>query len=212
MIRRLLSRLQRQIFKFIVPFVPDGDQWERLGVRAPLHNYGSGARLDFKQYLTGESIVTVSTFAEIREWLSHCYYLSDEVLFNERDFWQHPSAFEQLRAGDCEDHAIWAWRKMLELGMDADLVAGYCVTNGELDGRHAWIVYHEDGKAYVYEPALGIHESAVRSLDIAKADYIPEFGVDRYATRFTYAGYVAVQKRLIAKARAKALSAQKNGG
>ena len=68
--------------------------------------FGSGARLDFPKYLSGDSVVAISTFAEIREWLSHCTYESDQVLFNERDFWQHPSTFERLRAGDCEDFAI----------------------------------------------------------------------------------------------------------
>jgi hypothetical protein len=201
--RRVLKRLLRPVFRILVRFVPDSDPWERIDIKVPLQEYGSGARLDFAQYLEGESIVKVSTLTEIREWLSHCNYLSDEALFNERDFWQHPSTFERLRAGDCEDFAVWAWRKMLELGMDADLVAGYCVTNGKLDGRHAWVVFRDDGKAYVYEPALGINESAVRSLDDAKADYIPEFGVDKHATRFAYAGYFTVQKKLIANARAK---------
>jgi hypothetical protein len=92
---------------------------------------------------------------------------------------------------------------MLELGMDADLVAGYCVENGELDGRHAWVVYRDDGKAYVFEPARGINESAIRALEDVKGDYIPEFGVDRHAKRYSYAGYLTVQKKLIARARAK---------
>ena len=187
--------------------VPDGDQWERIDIKVPLREYGSGARLDFAQYLTGESIVTVGSFGGIREWLSHCNYLSDDILFNERDFWQHPSTFERLRAGDCEDFAVWAWRKMLELGMDADLVAGYSVANGELDGRHAWVVFRDNAEAYVFEPARGIQESAVRSLDDAKGDYIPEFGVDRHAKRFAYAGYFTVQKKLMANARAKVASA-----
>jgi hypothetical protein len=202
-IRRLVNRLRRRIFKFFLPYIPVDDQWEPIGITVPLHQYGSGARLDFQQHLEGESIVTVESFAEIREWLSHCNYLSDDILFNERDFWQHPSTFERLRAGDCEDFALWAWRKMLELGMDADLVAGYCVKNGELDGRHAWVVYHATDKIYIYEPVLGTHPSAIRPLDEAKADYIPEFGVDRHATRFLYAGYLTVQKKLLANARAK---------
>jgi hypothetical protein len=46
------------------------------------------------------------------------------VLFGEADFWQHPSTFERLRTGDCEDFAVWAWRKLIELGYDVDLVAG----------------------------------------------------------------------------------------
>src|SRR5690348_3236184 len=46
-----------------------------------------------------------------------CEYVRDPV--HERDFWQHPKTFEQLRKGDCEDHALWAWRKLTELGISA---------------------------------------------------------------------------------------------
>lgn len=204
--RRVLRALFRPFFMVLIRLVPVEDQWERIDVTVPLRQYGSGARLDFAQYLNGASIVSVSTFAGIREWLTHCEYLSDQALFNESDFWQHPSTFERLRAGDCEDFAVWAWRKMLELGMDVDLVSGYCVENGELSGRHAWVVFRDDGKSYLFEPTRGVDESAVRQLDDVKGEYIPEFGVDRHATRFAYGGYFTVQKKLGANSRAKELS------
>lgn len=198
-----MGYLFRPLFRFSVRYVRINNPWERIDVSTPLRLYGSGARLDFAQYLTGDSLVAIKTFAEIREWLSHCNYLSDEALFNESDFWQHPSTFERLRAGDCEDFAIWAWRKMLELGMDVDLITGYCVENGNLSGRHAWLVYRELGCEYLFEPTRGAMERAVRPLEVVKREYLPEFGVDRHATRFTFAGYLEVQKKQIANSRSK---------
>jgi len=68
--------------------------------------------------LRGQSTVCVNDIAAICEWLADCEYVRDPV--HERDFWQHPKTFEQLRKGDCEDHALWAWRKLTELGIPAD--------------------------------------------------------------------------------------------
>jgi len=68
--------------------------------------------------LRGQSTVCVNDIAAICEWLADCEYVRDPV--HERDFWQHPKTFEQLRKGDCEDHALWAWRKLTELGIPAE--------------------------------------------------------------------------------------------
>lgn len=198
LIKRLLRFLLRPLFRFFLRVVPSDDPWERLLVTPPLHEYGSGARLDFARYLTGKSIVTVNSLEEIQEWLRGCQYQNDETLFNERDFWQHPNTFERQRAGDCEDFGIWAWRKLIELDVDADLVAGYCLNDGELAGRHVWIVYRKEGAEYVFEPTRRTAERAVRPLREVRNQYFPEFGVDRHAKRFAYSGYINVQKKLLA--------------
>lgn len=98
----------RPLFRFLVRVVPADDPWERIAVNPPLREYGSGARLDFAKYLTGESMVHVKSMEEIQDWLRGCEYQKDETLFNEPDFWQHPNTFERLRVGDCEDFAVWA--------------------------------------------------------------------------------------------------------
>lgn len=184
---------------FAVRHISSDDPWEKLPVAPALGQYGPGARLDFAEYLVGESVVKVHSIEEIQEWLRGCEYQSDESLFNERDFWQHPSTFERLRAGDCEDFAIWAWRKLLELGIDANLVAGYSVKNGELDGRHAWVTFTRGGEQYVYEPSWRNVERAIRPLSKARDEYFPQFGVDRHAKRFAYSGYLNVEKKLLAR-------------
>jgi len=115
--RRLLAFILRPVFYFGLRFM-DWEPWERLshGIAPP--QFGAGSHHDFRWYFEGQSTVSVKDMAAICEWLADCEYVRDPV--HERDFWQHPKTFEQLRKGDCEDHALWAWRKLTELGISAD--------------------------------------------------------------------------------------------
>lgn len=203
MIRRVLRFCVNPLFRLLVRVVSVGDPWERLDIVAPLGQYGSGARLDFSEYLEGERLVAVSSLDDICTWLLGCSYLSDEVLFHEPDFWQHPSTFERVRAGDCEDFAIWSWRKLPELGFDADLVAGYCLRDGALAGRHVWVLFKQSEVENLFEPVARARERMVLPLDDVRDRYLPEFGVDRHAKRFAFSGYLAAQKRVLAKQRAE---------
>lgn len=90
--------------------------------------------------------------------------------------------------------------------MDADLVVGYCLKDGELGGRHAWILFREAGIEYVFEPTYRTAGSAVRPLSEVRNEYFPEFGVDSHAKRHAYAGYLYVQKKLLANTRLRAAS------
>ncbi|MDB4908765.1 MAG: hypothetical protein JWO05_3549 [Gemmatimonadetes bacterium] len=203
MIRRLLRRLLRPIWEFAIRLVPFDDPWERFASQPSLHMYGSGARLDFASYLKGDTLVVVTSLEEVQDWLLECRYEHDEVLFGEADFWQHPSTFERLRSGDCEDFAVWAWRKLVELGQDVDLVAGWCVRDGELDGRHAWLLLRREGVEYLFEPVARAREDMLRPLSEVREDYVPQFGVDRNARRFSFAGYMVGEQRRLAKESSK---------
>jgi hypothetical protein len=174
--------------------MPVDDPWERLPNAPPLVAYGSGARLDFAKYLVGDSLVPVASLEDVQAWLLECRYEHDDVLFGETDFWQHPSTFERLRAGDCEDFAVWAWRKLVELGYDVDLVAGWCVNEGDLDGRHAWLLVRLEGSELLFEPAARARERMLRPLAEVRDQYIPQFGVDRSAKRFAFSGYLVGER------------------
>ncbi len=201
MIRRILAGVFRPLWEFTVRHVPIDDPWERLATQPKLHMYGSGARLDFASYLKGETLVVVTSLEEVQDWLLGCRHEYDDVLFGESDFWQHPSTFERLRAGDCEDYAVWAWRKLVELGEDVDLVAGWCVREGELDGRHAWLLLRRDGIELLFEPVAQDQKDMVRPLADVRDSYVPQFGVDRHAKRFAFSGYIlGEQKRLASRA------------
>jgi hypothetical protein len=121
---RILYWTLRPAWRLILRVLPHEDPWTRLQYRVPVHRYGLGAKHDFAWYFEGDSGVSAENIGDVCDWLLSCEYVRDPELFHEADFWQHPRTFEQLRRGDCEDHALWAWRKLVELGYDADLVSG----------------------------------------------------------------------------------------
>jgi nitrite reductase/ring-hydroxylating ferredoxin subunit len=192
MIRRMLARLLTPLLRRLVGTIPLAERWERVAIVPSLAAIASGARNEFSWYFEGESAVAVSSLDEIHAWLASCSYAHDMALFRERDFWQHPVTFERLRTGDCEDFALWAWRKLVELGYDADFVIGYTGDETASAARHAWIVFRRDGAEYVYEPVRKHFDTAVQPLTTVMAHYTPEYGVGRDLVRYTYMGRVSV--------------------
>lgn len=186
MFRRALAVILRPVQRLLLRVTPVPDPWERIEVSPALGHLGPGARYEFEWYFEGESAVPVNDLHELRSWLRGCRYVRDPQLFHERDYWQHPRTFEQLRRGDCEDFALWAWRKLVEMGYDADLVIGNCAGNRR--SRHAWIVYRENAVEYLMEPELAREARWVRPLDEVRAEYLPIYGVGPDRRRFTFAG------------------------
>ena len=184
----------RPVFRLLVRSAKVTDPWERMDVTPRLALFGEGSRHAFGWYFEGESDVAVGDLAELQRWLGDCAYAPDPQLFQEPDFWQHPRTFEQLRRGDCEDFALWAWRKLVELGYDADLVVGRCVPPGAHGSRHAWVMFRRDGVEYLYEPILGARPEAVHPFASVRERYIPEFGVGPDRKSFTFAGWLYFQK------------------
>jgi hypothetical protein len=197
----LLTLLKRVVFFALKPawwlvlrILPAKDPWERLNVRVALEKYGAGARHDFAWDFEGESAVTVATVEDVQGWLAECAYVHDPALFREDDFWQHPLTFEKLRQGDCEDHAIWAWRKLVELGVDADLVCGRLLPWDPVakDGHrgHAWVVFRAANGTFLFETVEKKRERMVRPLAEVCDLYRPEFGVDSKRKRFAFNGMI----------------------
>lgn len=193
MIPRFIAKLLRPVQRLLLRLVPVSDPWERIDVRPALHQLASGSRYDFEWYFEGESAVPVSNLYELRCWLRGCRYVRDHELFHERDYWQHPRTFEQLRRGDCEDFALWAWRKLVELDYDADLVIGS--RPGNFHRWHAWVVYRHEGSEYLMEPSDARNTDWVRPLKEVQGEYVPFFGVGRDRRRFTFAGYLLFLQR-----------------
>ena len=181
-VRRAFHHLRLRLF-------PVHDPWVRLPYEAPLVAFGDGARHGFDWVFEGDSDVTTASLDEVLAWLAECRYETDRSLFHEVDYWQHPRAFERLRRGDCEDFALWAWRKLVELGMDADLVIGRRVPPGAENSRHAWIQFRDGSDEYVFEPVFRDRAMAIRRATTVRAEYIPEFGVTGQRHRFYFAGY-----------------------
>jgi predicted transglutaminase-like cysteine proteinase len=164
--------------------------WERVSMRVPARVFGPGSRLQFAAYFEGESSVQVRSIDDIVAWLQTCEYVSDLELFHERDYWQHPGTFERLRRGDCEDFALWAWRKLAEVGIDAEFCVGrvICGDRPETDRQHAWVVYRLDDTAFLFEPAARTPSRMIRPLVDAMDEYVPHFAVNHRFDTNAFAG------------------------
>jgi hypothetical protein len=178
--RASLRRLISPIIRFAGRLLGHESAWEPVRMRVPASAFGPGSRQPFADYFEGESSVRVESIDDIVAWLQTCEYVSDIELFQERDFWQHPGAFESRRRGDCEDFALWAWRKLAEVGVDAEFCVGrvICDDRPELDRQHAWVVFRVDEAAYLFEPAARIRSRMIRPLADAMGDYVPHFAVN----------------------------------
>jgi hypothetical protein len=191
-LREILFWILKPLLWLLLKLVAVEDPWERINYQVPVGKYGAGAKHDFGWYFEGESSVPVKSIDDVQAWLLECAYVHDEALFRERDHWQHPVTFESLRKGDCEDHAIWAWRKLVELGVDADLVCGRILRVDPAPeanpSGHAWIVFRADGATYLFETVAKERLEMVRALEEVRAIYRPEYGVDRHRKRFAFGG------------------------
>ncbi len=128
---------------------------------------------------------------ELCDWLRGCVYDHDEVLFGVSDRWQSPADFERLRRGDCEDHALWAWRKLHELGFASELMVGRWLAAGVAQDYHAWVVYTDrDGRRMLLEAVTKGSTRMPRPLDEVARDYLPFHSIDGELQTFTYGGYL----------------------
>ena len=182
--------LHRFITRLLLRTAALDDPWARFAHAVPLHRYGLGARRDFRWYFEGESTIPVTSLAEVQDWLLGCAYVRDPDLFQTADFWQHPLTFEQLRRGDCEDFTLWAWRKLVRLGYDAEFVAGHAAQPGACPGGHTWILLRDGGEPRLFDPVLRRRALMIRPLEAVRYEDVPEVSVDRRFARYAYAGYL----------------------
>lgn len=184
-LRRLFARIIRRKDK------PPADLWAPVPQRVPLQRFGAGAVRDFRWYFEGESAVSVSSVDEMCDWLLACEYIRDRDLFHESDFWQHPRTFEQVRKGDCEDHAIWAWRKLVEMGFDAELVTGEVVRDDGKTISHVWVLFSQQDVQYLLESTAGSREAMLRPVAEVRARYVPHWGITGTLESRGYPGFFA---------------------
>jgi predicted transglutaminase-like cysteine proteinase len=186
--RRILSRFARVASTLHLAESP----WHRVAVTVPAKAFGPGSRRHFSHYLDGESSVRIATIDEMVAWLLDCQYVRDVDLFKEGDLWQHPTAFEALRRGDCEDFALWTWRKLGEVGIEAEFFVGRvrCGADAASDRQHAWVIYRHNGDEFVFEPAAKSRDRMIRLLDEARDDYVPHFAVDGRFRTFAFGGCI----------------------
>lgn len=117
-----------------------------LGVKRRHANLGNTH--PWNRYFNHPLKTRPKTLFDVERFLMKCKYMSDRATRSQKDFWEPPDIFEKRRTGDCEDHAIWAWRQLDELGYQARLVLGAC--GGKKDG-HAWVHIFINDRCYLME-------------------------------------------------------------
>ncbi len=137
--------------------------------------FARGSRQPFAWYFSGDTAVTVDSFDDVARWLRGCRFEDDHA----GDSWRHPAEMERFRFGDCEDHALWAWRKLTELGFDAELVVGQRTT------WHAWVHVTIDGERHLFETTLK-SEPMIWPLADKLGEYEPRYGVGGDLQTFLY--------------------------
>ncbi len=140
--------------------------------------FANGSKDPFPTYFERESDVPIHSLQEIETWLRQCTYICDHEQFAESDVWVHPVDFEQTRRGDCEDHALWAWRKLVHLNDSAEFVVGYLQNHFGEDGYHAWVTFAENGRIYILETTAKT-STMILPLQTQTKKYRPLFSVDK---------------------------------
>ncbi|HEU4996892.1 MAG TPA: hypothetical protein VFT29_18875 [Gemmatimonadaceae bacterium] len=183
------------LLRGLIRIVGVGDPWDRFPRRFPVRVFGTGSKREFRWYFEGHSSVDAQSLDDVCDWLLDCEYVSDPDLFHEPDFWQHPRTFERLKKGDCEDHALWAWRKLVELGFQAELMSGsWTQAPGEFGG-HVWVRFRQENRDFVLEAVANSRERMVRPLEEVREEYEPHVGVDNEFNSYGYFGYLRELER-----------------
>lgn len=152
----------------------------------PAREVAPGSHRPFKHYLSDEPTVKVDSVQEITQWLSECRFERDVY-----DEWLKPSEFERKRAGDCEDHALWAWNQLHRLGLAPELQIGRRVdrsTSGANDKAqaHVWVRFRtEDGDLMNLE-ATDKSGHMVQPWSRVSGHYVPRYGVDVRSRVYRY--------------------------
>jgi hypothetical protein len=190
-LKRARAAVARPVLKVLVRLF-GGDPWERFEHKVPLQLFGAGATKPFETYFADTSTATVQSLDEICNWLLDCVYVSDPEQFGQADYWQHPAEFESRRRGDCDDHALWAWRKLNEIGVPAEFVVGRSTGQDGQFGGHAWVHFTSDGREYLLEAAATSRSAMVHELSdpTIRKEYQPHFAVDAAFRRHAYWGYL----------------------
>jgi len=144
--RRLRRYLLRPLYVLLVRLIDIDAAWERLdGVDISHSAFGAGSIRPFAWYLDRNSGVSVGSLDELCTWLLECKITSDFGQFGVMDHWQHPVDFEHSRCGDCDDHSLWAWRKLTELGYQAEFHSGIFLGAGKSSAiPHTWVTFRDE--------------------------------------------------------------------
>jgi predicted transglutaminase-like cysteine proteinase len=164
------------------------NSWGSVHKNVPLRFFGIGCKQDFAVYFDRASSVQVKKLDDVLDWLLSCKYVTDSMSQGVPDHWQHPVDFESFRAGDCEDHALWAWRKLVELGYKAEFMAGKRIREG-VPHSHAWVIWHHKESFFLLETTAKQKDRVIKTQEEALTEYVPFVAVDENKKRKVYMGF-----------------------
>ena len=186
--------LRKQVRRWFWRWRLPRDPWERLEAPVDFRELAAGAGADFRDYFKGACLVEPADLAELCGWLHACRFVTDERQFGKSEHWQHPVEFEQRRCGDCEDHALWAWRKLAEMGLAVEFVVGlhdpqpnHCWCN------HAWLHVQAGPRLLLLETTAARREGMLMDLESARHCYLPTASIDHRFRTCCFANYYHVR-------------------
>ncbi len=128
---------------FMITKLPgDEEDWHGTRMKGKVN---LGNTFSWERFFRKPLVTSPSNLFEIESFLHSCKYLSDLETRGCDDYWEPPDIFEERKTGDCEDHAIWAWRHLHQMGFKTRLVLG-----GH-KGGHAWVHIYVNGRVYLLE-------------------------------------------------------------
>ena len=191
-------------------FARTGDPWCNVPARVHHRVFGSASLNPFSWYRERPSRINARNVAEVCGFLSDCRYMTDRAQFGRPDFWQHPSVFEKRKRGDCDDFALWAWRKLCEAGIDAEFTVGCWHQSYKPEVarvNHAWVVYRENGECFLLETTERSRRNMVYPLAEVRSEYTPHLAVNREGMTRVYGGIVMEKTVAITVAQPKTSAA-----
>ena len=126
----------------------------------------------FEDYLKA-ALRPVTRWEEVQDFLRLCLYAKDSEVHGRQEVWIHPEDFERIRAGDCEDHALWAWVQFVRIGWDARFTAGLLEGGG-----HGWITVFRDDEILLCESTAKKRAPFLFAPGSGRTRYEPLWSVD----------------------------------
>ncbi len=187
---QIRSRLLRLLFRYLPPL----DPWAKVEQAVDWPRLIAAAPRDFQPYFNGQILAEANSLEGVCDWLFRCEYRSDRLVGDGRDNWAHPLDFERERKGDCEDFALWAWRRLTEIGYAAEFVVGLLDRKPEqLTANHAWVHVYDRGELRVFETTATRREAMLLTPEAAGARYLPTASIDSTFRTYWYANYFHVR-------------------
>lgn len=119
---------------------------------------------DFNTFVTSTRTMTEREKVQlVNDFFNSFFYVTDDIIYKQRDYWATPKETLQRGAGDCEDFAIAKYFTLIKVGVpQAKLRLAYV----KMDGKaHMVLLYEEIDGSY---SVLDNYDLDIKKLDKRK--------------------------------------------